>query len=307
MDKKEYVFRTLSRTKRKDDENFVINSIWNKLSNPELMPVSQQYVNCGDKWYLIDLFFPQINVGVEVDEQHHLVQVDSDQIRSDQIMTAMKYDKREDFTIYRIPTHSDSYEELVSKIDKVVDEIKKRIRNLQPPLKWISREDKLIEIRDRGLLSIYDDISFYSITQSINELFDWGRQVSKGPSRSYFKYKHDRKFNLWFAKRNVFKNDQEVSQSGWINRISRDGKTILEFHENTERCSDSELFAGIKEEETQDYRITFLKYKTNLGDNAYRFVGKYHKVGKKVTTFNGEKVIAEVYSRIKEEVLLPMD
>ena len=44
MNKFNYLVRTLSRTNRKDYENYVINRIWNLLYNPEIKPVSQQYV-----------------------------------------------------------------------------------------------------------------------------------------------------------------------------------------------------------------------------------------------------------------------
>ena len=67
--KKEYLIKTLSRTKRKDYENYVIGAIWHRLNNLEIKPVSQQYVKrSDDKYALLDLYFPQINVGIECDE-----------------------------------------------------------------------------------------------------------------------------------------------------------------------------------------------------------------------------------------------
>ena len=71
MDRKtQYIIKTLSRTKRKDYENYVINAIWNRVANKNLKPVTQQYVynNRENQHYFIDLYFPQINVGIEVDE-----------------------------------------------------------------------------------------------------------------------------------------------------------------------------------------------------------------------------------------------
>lgn len=43
-----------------------------KIGNLNIRSVTQQYVK-GDnnEYYLIDLYFPQINVGVEVDEAFH--------------------------------------------------------------------------------------------------------------------------------------------------------------------------------------------------------------------------------------------
>lgn len=39
-----YLVKTLSRTKRKDYENYVINAIWQRLNNSDIEIVSQQYV-----------------------------------------------------------------------------------------------------------------------------------------------------------------------------------------------------------------------------------------------------------------------
>jgi hypothetical protein len=38
QDKLRYIVETLSRTKRKDYENYVINAIWNRLDNPDNEP-----------------------------------------------------------------------------------------------------------------------------------------------------------------------------------------------------------------------------------------------------------------------------
>ena len=39
-----YLTKTLSRTKRKDYENYVVNAIWNRINNPKLLPVTQQFI-----------------------------------------------------------------------------------------------------------------------------------------------------------------------------------------------------------------------------------------------------------------------
>ena len=64
MDKLRYVIKTLSRTKRKDWENYVLNAVWNRLGDWDIRPVSQQYIRQNGKAYLIDLYFPQLNIGV---------------------------------------------------------------------------------------------------------------------------------------------------------------------------------------------------------------------------------------------------
>ena len=79
MDKLTYLAKTLSRTNRKDYENFVINAIWNRLGRDDIQPVSQQYVrNHADARRFIDLYFPQLNIGIECDEGHHQRQAKAD-------------------------------------------------------------------------------------------------------------------------------------------------------------------------------------------------------------------------------------
>ena len=305
MDKKEYLFKTLSRTKRKDDENYVINAVFNRVNNFELKPVSQQYVNCGDSWFLIDLFFPQINVGIEVDEEGHINQIEKDEIRSDQIVSAMKYENRSDFEMLRVQTYNRTIDEVNNSVAQVVNHIQAKIDESDIALHWNIREEDILNIRKKQKLSIFDDVAFSSITQTINELFDWGRKSSGGPSRVWFKYKPDPQYNLWFAKRNVFKNNKEIAQAGWINRLSRDGKTILEFRDDIEEVDEVSVLTRKYFEETDDKRITFLKFKSNLGENGYKFVGVFKRDGWEITTFNNKKVKATRYSRIQDYIDLP--
>ena len=43
-DKLGYLIRALSRTKRKDYENYVVYAIWNRLAMDDVKPVTQQLV-----------------------------------------------------------------------------------------------------------------------------------------------------------------------------------------------------------------------------------------------------------------------
>lgn len=91
MDKKfEYIARTLSRTKRKEYENYVVNAIWNRLNTMEVKPVSQQYIKHKSGYYLIDLYFPQLNIGIECDEGYHKQKVEQDIHREITIFDILK-------------------------------------------------------------------------------------------------------------------------------------------------------------------------------------------------------------------------
>lgn len=64
-DKLGYLIRALSRTKRKDYENYVVNAIWNRLAMDDVKPVTQQLVLWPDgRRSFVDLYFPQAMIGV---------------------------------------------------------------------------------------------------------------------------------------------------------------------------------------------------------------------------------------------------
>lgn len=165
MERKEYLFKTLSRTKRKDDENYVLNAIWNKVNNLELMPVTQQYVRCGSRWYLIDMFFPQINLGIEVYEAGHNNSVQADLIRSDEIVSAMIYDNRTDYDEIVIYTSENDINSIHDQIYASVNKINEKIKTLVQPLHWNTHEEFISIVRNKGILSVFDNITFSTITQ----------------------------------------------------------------------------------------------------------------------------------------------
>lgn len=296
MERKEYLFKTLSRTKRKDDENYVLNAIWNKVNNLELMPVTQQYVRCGSRWYLIDMFFPQINLGIEVYEAGHNNSVQADLIRSDEIVSAMIYDNRTDYDEIVIYTSENDINSIHDQINASVNKINEKIKTLLQPLHWNTHEEFISIVRNKGILSVFDNITFSTITQVLNEVFDYGRKGGKGPTKVLIPYKFNKDYSVWFARRNIFINDIECAVSGWINRLSLDGREIIEFEVD-------------KKESTRDWfpekRITFLKYKNNLGENGYKFVGVFVRNGWTSTTYRGNTVNARKYTLMYDYMDLP--
>ena len=59
------------RTKNKIYENFIVNTIYALIDNSNLTPITQQAVKCNGNLYKFDLYFPQINYGIEIDEKQH--------------------------------------------------------------------------------------------------------------------------------------------------------------------------------------------------------------------------------------------
>lgn len=88
--KQDYLYRMFSHhTKDKEKENYVVNAIWARLDDLNVKPVTQQYVRRPNGYALIDLYFPQINYGVECDEAYHKDNTLKDAAREIDLQTAL--------------------------------------------------------------------------------------------------------------------------------------------------------------------------------------------------------------------------
>ena len=274
-----YLIKTLSRTRRKDYENFVINSIWNKLDNKDIEIVSQQYIfNPKDKrkHYFIDLYFPTLKIGIECDEAHHLNEknIYNDKIREISIYDALH---QIDNTGY-ISRHIDvtqSFSDVQSKIEETVLFIKHKIAEINPP-KWevLSEEEYFA---NRNIISINDRIGFKTINKTCNILFSTkykeseisGKSGGKRPSYftpNTFKNTEYDGYKVWFPKLAVYDENNNLiaaTDKGWNNQLLNEGKELVEKNDKIE----------LTDKHDKKVRIVFAKYKDPLGDNAYKFVG----------------------------------
>jgi very-short-patch-repair endonuclease len=70
--KYEHLVKQIHRTRYKRHESFIIGSLLHDSNLKDLLPLTQHYVKRIDnKYALIDLFYPQINLAIEIDEPHH--------------------------------------------------------------------------------------------------------------------------------------------------------------------------------------------------------------------------------------------
>lgn len=169
MDKRDYLVKTFSRTKRKDYENYILTAIWHKLDNMDLKPVSQQYIKRKNGSHaLMDLYFPQLHIEVEVDEVHHKFNQEVDKLRMDDIISAVNEESIEDFLCLRIDA-TKTLEEINNSINEVVSNIEERASKTQ--LKWLTYEEELKLLKNQNDLSIFDDISFKDIKDIANTVF----------------------------------------------------------------------------------------------------------------------------------------
>lgn len=271
MEKRDYLVKTLSRTKRKDYENYIINAIWHKIDNMELKPVSQQYVKRSNgKHALMDLYFPQLQIAIEVDEAYHQNNQEADKLRMDDIIAAVDEDSNSDFMCFRIDA-SQSLESIHDQINEIVSIIQEKVSNKQ--FKWLSYEEELNQIKQREYLSIYDDIMFKEITDIANNIFG---KAYKGFQRSEFRVTET--LWVWCPKLSVTINgDAKSAARGWLNFLSDDWSYIDESQEN--QTEDQRIALIQKDFSLNKERAVFAHYRDNLGVSRYRFVGVFKSSG----------------------------
>ena len=263
--KREYLIRTFSRTTRKDYENYILNAIWHKLDRSDIQPVSQQYIKRSDGRYaLVDLFFPQINIGIECDEEYHIDNVEKDNNREltmEQMLSA--YDETDDFELYRIKAY-DTIENIEKQIDDVVSNIKNKIRHRTFPV-WDFNVSLYNIAIGKKMIHIADRFAFRTIVD-ICKCF--GKDYN-GMQLAFFDIGHG--YQLWCPKLAVYHEGKHLSVvRGWINILSDDWNSIFETNDDVSKINinSDKLFSSRP-------RIVFAKSTDILGRSAYRFLGVF--------------------------------
>lgn len=280
--KLEYITRMLTKISHKRLESYVIHRLWNVLDNPDVHFVFQQYVVRREgKYALADLYLPQINLVVEIDEPAHFQNKEADTIREREISKHVE--------VVRIKCYNEtggvaepcSLEELNLRIDKIVGLIRFKISELGPDFKLWKGIDTVEDIRLRGYISVEDNVSFYTI-DDIAAIFGT-RPKHRGFLRASGVGVPDKKDEIvWWPNTN---------HKLWDNSISEDGMTITEFPKDMkERATHMRRHLHSPEK-----RITFLRYTDWLGITSYRFVGVFQ-----IDQSKSEKEIKCIWKRISD-------
>ena len=171
-----YLAKTLSRTKRKDYENYVVNAIWNRVNDLRLVPVSQQYVKDENgNYYFIDLYFPQLKIGIECDEGYHSSREQKvlDAEREATIIDVMKQVDGCDYIALHVDV-TKTFEEVEEQINAHVNTIKAKIEELnvvdgwnlttkEVKHGWSAEASDIAEyFKDKDYITVEDNIVFPS-------------------------------------------------------------------------------------------------------------------------------------------------
>lgn len=151
--KLEYMERLFAKISKKKTESYVISRIWHQLDDDRVKFVVQQYIRrTQDKYALADLYLPQLNILIEINEPFHKNNVEVDKIRNEEILSI---------------THSkpiiidcdNDIQEIHRQVTDVVQLIKQRISELGDSFKpWDDASTLTVEYhRNKGYLKVEDN------------------------------------------------------------------------------------------------------------------------------------------------------
>jgi very-short-patch-repair endonuclease len=267
----EYLIRTLSRTKRKDYENYVINAVWNRLNDLTVKPASQWYVKNQSGWHLIDLYFPQINLGVECDEGHHKSNQSSDEHRELTLIEVLSATNKHPYVALHIDVTL-PFDEIEQKINECVDKIKALVRDRRKANEFIEWTDVDVSehFKHQQVIRSEDDILFPTIANVVNSLMQLDK---KSYQQGYFTPQGlDPQYKFWFPQLEI---NGQAQAFGWHNILSDDGTTIAEYNDDVKKNLPTWEYRGTKE--FLDYtRVVFAKVQDPITNKrSYKFVGVF--------------------------------
>lgn len=210
IDNLSYYSETFRKIQNKKYELYVITRIFHTLNDLEIDLSMQQAVITKDGVRLMDLYFPQFKLCLEIDEPHHedSEQKNKDEIRKEAIVEIAKVE------VIRIGIKGKSIEEINIEIDGIVAKIKEmKARQVSKgsfqPYSFNAKYSLENSIA-KGEIHATDDVRF-RIQGDALKIFG-----IKSSQKGIYKYGGEHR--VWFPKLYTDKH--------WINSISDDGKTI---------------------------------------------------------------------------------
>lgn len=301
MEKIEYITNQLKKTFGKKYENYCITRIYSLINRSDLKIVTQQlFKRTGKNIALADLYFPQINLWVEIDEDHDK-KFEADCLRTKEVINnnkiseeiKKKYDALEEVINpeleepFRIIIKDKTLEEINRQIDVIVAEANRRI--ISPKYAFIpwERVDNDPEYYiNKGSIKTSDNAKFRTI-DTIGKLFNMEKVPFNQKLHGYVNITD----NIYYWCPTLKINGDECNNNAWENEISNDGKTIYE----NQKEKDSHYISSVLEE--NPIRYIFTKYKDETGTMIYKFKGVF-VLNKEETIKNNKRT----WKKISDEI-----
>ena len=273
--KHQYILKSLRKIAHKEWESFIVSRIIHGLDDDDIEFVTQQLVRFPNgKRALTDLYFPQFEIHVEVDEPHHEKEdsVKDDERREQDIIQTT------DHKIMRVKI-ADESEQLrsLSEIRNDVDNLIKDIATLKQNsvrngdfIPWdLDLRYSSDPVIKRGYLSIDDNVVFKTQVEALRCFGFQGKGYQRGgwiiPDGS-----HD---EVWFPR---------LYQHGmWHNELADQGREIIERASSDDPALKAEAVSSIAKQRERGSQhpdkkyIVFAKARDALGFNLLRYVGSF--------------------------------
>lgn len=259
MNKDQHLLNILTKVKHKRYEHFVVSRIIHNLCSTDIKVVSQQLVRRPSGRALLDLYFPQINVSLEVDEPQHEGERHKqlDELRSRDIIEATNLTEK------RI-TVEGSLAELARLTDDFLSFILSRVEEERKQGRWkpwdFDNELTSKPHLERGYIDASEDVLLRKHTDAI-ELF--GVSLKAHQRGGWIPPRETGLAMVWFPK--LYQNGD------WDNSLSNDGSMIIE-----KRLGGNARYQPGSDGRGDDHRrAVFARREEPLIGTLYRFVGVF--------------------------------
>lgn len=276
MDKLEFVSRQFAKAENKKYEHYVVTRIWHLLNDSRVKFVTQQFVTRPSGKALTDMYFPQLEIHIEVDEGFHKKRIEMDKLREADIINATGH------TIFRVDA-TKNLDEVNKEIDKIVAFLKDKIEYSTDFKPWdLEAEQSPQTYVNRGYIDLKDDVAFKRVVDAIN---CFGCEY-KGFQQGSVKHPKEAGKRIWFPK--LYENE------GFDNQIS-DDETIIKSRRLDKAANRQFVDKWINKEKI---RIVFARVKSPLGDLMYRFKGEY-ELDFDETNYENGFIFKRIATRVK--------
>lgn len=264
MNKDQHLLNILTKVKHKRYEHFVVSRIIHNLCSTDIKFVPQQLVRRPSGRALLDLYFPQINVSLEVDEPQHEGENNKqlDELRSRDIVDAT------DLTQERIkvegPNGHRSLAELARLTDDFLSFVRSKVEEERKRGRWkpwdFDNELTSKPHLERGYIDAREDVLLRKHIDAI-ELF--GVSLKAHMRGGWTPPKKTGIAMVWFPR--LYQNGE------WDNSLSSDGSMIIE-----KRLGGNARYQPGNDGRGDDHRrAVFARREEPLIGTLYRFVGVF--------------------------------
>lgn len=283
MKKLSIISRSLSKIQHKRYELYVLSRIVHLLNDPGIKFNFQQCARRDEKsgkFALIDLYLPQFNIAIEVDEAYHKGQLTADDIRQREIESNINIKPE---NVFRIDC-SKGIVEVNREIDACVNKIKAAkdsamANNQYKEWDGLSGYD---HYRSTMEFSIYDDTVLSSPTEICN-CFGILNAAQQG-GNVWLNPRDKKEYLIWWPNENC-EDTTGYATGKWYNKINDNNTIINETRIDGGRIQHSlDSIAPCKSGQKSHYdgvlinprpRIVFYRKQNALNEKIYRFVGVF--------------------------------